>query len=78
VPGLKIPTADAYRGSGMRKDLVPDAAIGRGFTSHPQLEFCATVGLTWTALMPPGNAAIEKHLKEERHASSESLVSWVA
>jgi hypothetical protein len=25
-----------------------DAAIGRSFTSRPQVEFFATVGLTWT------------------------------
>lgn len=30
------------------EDLVLDAAIGRSFTSHPQVEFFATVGLTWT------------------------------
>jgi hypothetical protein len=30
------------------EDLVLDAAIGRSFTSRPQVEFFATVGLTWT------------------------------
>jgi hypothetical protein len=30
------------------EDLVLDAAIGRCFTSRPQVEFFATVGLTWT------------------------------
>jgi Putative MetA-pathway of phenol degradation len=30
------------------EDLVLDAAIGRSFTSPPQVEFFATVGLTWT------------------------------
>jgi hypothetical protein len=28
--------------------LILDAAIGRSFTSRPQVEFVATVGLTWT------------------------------
>jgi hypothetical protein len=30
------------------EDLILDAAIGRSFTSRPQVEFFATVGLTWT------------------------------
>jgi len=30
------------------EDLVLDAAIGRSFTSRPQVAFFATVGLTWT------------------------------
>jgi hypothetical protein len=30
------------------EDLVLDAAVGRSFTSRPQVEFFATVGLTWT------------------------------
>jgi Putative MetA-pathway of phenol degradation len=30
------------------EDLALDAAIGRSFTSRPQVEFFATVGLTWT------------------------------
>jgi hypothetical protein len=30
------------------EDLVLDAAIGRSFTARPQVEFFATVGLTWT------------------------------
>ena len=30
------------------EDLILDAAIGRSFTAHPQVEFFATVGLTWT------------------------------
>jgi hypothetical protein len=30
------------------EDLVLDAAIGRSFTSRPQVEFFATFGLTWT------------------------------
>jgi hypothetical protein len=31
-----------------REDLILDAAIGRSFTAHPQVEFFATIGLTWT------------------------------
>ena len=30
------------------EDLILDAAIGRSFTSRPQVQFFATVGLTWT------------------------------
>ena len=30
------------------EDLIVDAAIGRSVTSRPQVEFFATVGLTWT------------------------------
>jgi len=30
------------------EDLILDAAIGRSFTARPQVEFFATVGLTWT------------------------------
>jgi hypothetical protein len=30
------------------EDLVLDAAIGRSLTPEPQVEFFATVGLTWT------------------------------
>jgi hypothetical protein len=30
------------------ESLILDAAIGRSFTSRPQVEFFATVGLTWT------------------------------
>jgi hypothetical protein len=30
------------------EDLVLDAAIGRSFTARPQVEFFATLGLTWT------------------------------
>ena len=30
------------------EDLILDAAIGRSFTAHPQVELFATVGLTWT------------------------------
>jgi hypothetical protein len=30
------------------EDVILDAAIGRSFTSRPQVEFFATVGLTWT------------------------------
>jgi hypothetical protein len=30
------------------EDLLLDAAIGRSFTARPQVEFFATVGLTWT------------------------------
>ena len=30
------------------EDLMVDAAIGRSFTARPQVEFFATVGLTWT------------------------------
>jgi hypothetical protein len=30
------------------EDVIVDAAIGRSFTSRPQVEFFATVGLTWT------------------------------
>ena len=30
------------------ESLILDAAIGRSFTAHPQVEFFATVGLTWT------------------------------
>jgi hypothetical protein len=30
------------------EDLMLDAAIGRSVTSDPQVEFFATVGLTWT------------------------------
>jgi hypothetical protein len=34
------------------EDLVLDAAVGRSFTSRPQVEFFATVGLTWTFEAP--------------------------
>jgi hypothetical protein len=34
------------------EDLVLDAAIGRSLTSHPAVEFFATVGLTWTFDVP--------------------------
>ena len=30
------------------ESLILDAAIGRSFTSRPQVEFFATIGLTWT------------------------------
>jgi hypothetical protein len=30
------------------EDVILDAAIGRSFTARPQVEFFATVGLTWT------------------------------
>jgi hypothetical protein len=30
------------------EDLVLDVAIGRSFTSRPQVEFFTTVGVTWT------------------------------
>jgi hypothetical protein len=29
-------------------DLLLDAAVGRSLTTRPQVEFFATVGLTWT------------------------------
>jgi hypothetical protein len=55
------------------EDLILDAAIGRSFTARPQVEFFATVGLTWT-FDAPGSAATANGLKEEIDASSEALV----
>jgi hypothetical protein len=58
------------------EDLGLDAAIGRSFTSHPEVEF-SLLSASPGPLMHPGNAAIDKHLKEKSDASSEALVSRV-
>jgi hypothetical protein len=56
-----------------QEDVILDAAIGRSFTARPQVEFFATVGLTWTFDAPwKRQNGRQSSLKEKNNAPGKS------